>query len=242
MAGIEQRIPTLHAAAADKRRRYFDEADEIEIPVTRLTEAVPATDAHLILVASDSADSALGQTGAYGRDLAKAADEVAVELAHQRAAELVGKKWDSDGNLVDNPDARFAISDTTRTMIRDVIEQGFSEQKTVDEIAADLMESGAFSEARAEMIARYEVSSINNDSALAAYKVARDDGNVALKKTWETSGGDMVCDDCLANEAAGEIDLDDDFPSGDDSPPLHVRCECNVVAVESDEGEDQDTD
>ena len=43
-----------------------------------------------------------------------------------------------------------------------------------------------------------------------------------------TSGDDTCCDDCEANEAAGLIDLDEAFPSGDDSPPAHPNCRCTV--------------
>jgi hypothetical protein len=77
-----------------------------------------------VIAASDTADSALAETDASSRTLAKAADETAVEIASDRAAALVGKKW-SDGELIDNPDAEYSISDSTREMIREVIAEGF---------------------------------------------------------------------------------------------------------------------
>jgi hypothetical protein len=34
---------------------------------------------------------------------------------------LIGKKYNADGNLVDNPNAKWAISDTTRDVTREII-------------------------------------------------------------------------------------------------------------------------
>jgi hypothetical protein len=119
--------------------------------------------------------------------------------------------------------------------------------RTVDEIASDIVSSTALSADRADLIARTEVFNINNDVALASFKTARDQSGVAMLKEWIT-GGDDPCEDCLSNEAAGPISLDDDFPSGDDAPTAHPRCSCelSVVTDESedhtDESEDQNTD
>jgi hypothetical protein len=124
-----------------------------------LDDAVAGTDAHLIIVASDAGETALGSTGAYGEALAKTVDEFAVDVAYERAAELVGKSWDGE-SLVDNPNAKWAIDDTTRDAVRDDIVNGFAEHKTVDDITADILGHTAFSESRAELIARTEVQSL----------------------------------------------------------------------------------
>jgi len=34
---------------------------------------------------------------------------------------LIGKKYNADGNLVDNPNAKWAISDTTHDVTREII-------------------------------------------------------------------------------------------------------------------------
>jgi Phage Mu protein F like protein len=186
------------------------------------------------------ARSCLAQTGAYGRELAKVADEKAVEIAADRAAALVGKRY-VDGELVDNPDSRWSITNTTREIIRQNIADGFRDNLTVDEIAANIVSSAGLSAERARTIAQHEVFEINNSVALNSFRLARDEAGVKLKKVWETSGDDNVCEDCLENEAAGEIDLDDDFPSGSDSPPEHVNCGCQITAV-ADDSDDRDTD
>src|SRR6185312_16021124 len=97
-----------------------------------------------------------------------------------------------------------------------------------------------FSAERAELIARTEIIRANGQGQLAALKSS----GVVEKKGWSVSGEATVCDECQANEDAGGIDLDDDFPSGDDAPPGHPCCECALVAVLSDEAEadTEDTD
>lgn len=37
-----------------------------------------------------------------------------------------------------------------------------------------------------------------------------------------------TCDICLENSGAGWIPIDDDFPSGDDEPPAHPNCMCEL--------------
>lgn len=41
-------------------------------------------------------------------------------------------------------------------------------------------------------------------------------------------------DECDDNADAGVIALDEAFPSGDDTAPFHVHCECDVAAVVGD--------
>jgi SPP1 gp7 family putative phage head morphogenesis protein len=44
-----------------------------------------------------------------------------------------------------------------------------------------------------------------------------------------------VSDVCQTNEAAGPIPIDDNFPSGHDTPPFHPECRCSVSFITSDE-------
>jgi hypothetical protein len=55
----------------------------------------------------------------------------------------------------------------------------------------------------------------------------------AAGKQWVTGSGNP-CDECLANEDAGVIGDDEDWPSGD--APVHPNCECSVEDAELDEG------
>lgn len=62
------------------------------------------------------------------------ANTVAQEYARGRAAELVGMKRDVEGNLVPNPDARWAVSDTTREKIREIVSDAFAQETPIAEI------------------------------------------------------------------------------------------------------------
>lgn len=88
-------------------------------------------------------------------------DENAIDYALERAAELVGKKWEGDV-LVDNPNPRWAITETARERIHEIVNEGLQEGWSMDRVADALDESGAYGEARAEMIARTEVGTAQN--------------------------------------------------------------------------------
>jgi uncharacterized protein with gpF-like domain len=239
---LEEKIPAMHAAAADKKRYfYLDEADKIvrELDLDDLEDAVATTSAHLILTATDTAADALDRVGIDARELGRQADREAVDSANNRAAELVGKKWSGSGELIDNPDAKFAIDGTTRDATRDVIAEGFRNNSTVDEIASNIVSSTALSQERADLISRTEVFSLNNSVALQTIKQS----GAAMLKEWNTTSDDP-CESCLENESesAGGIPLNDDFASGDDAPTLHPRCSCELSFVTDDSDQESSED
>ncbi len=98
----------------------------------------------------------------------------------------------------------------------------------------NIREAYAFSDDRAELIARTEIAMANQTGALEGMKLARGAG-VKLKKVWVPDAD--ACDVCQENADDGPIDIDDDFPSGDDQPTAHPHCEC-VIASEIEEGEE----
>jgi hypothetical protein len=161
------------------------------------------------------------------------ANERAEAYAQERAAEMVGKKL-VDGRLVENPNAQWALansaeaSDATRDYLRaditQAIEQGWSNQQLADK----LVENYAFSEARAETIARTEIGNADIEGNMQAYQEARDNG-IEIKKRW-IAGADE-CDECAANAEQGAIDFDDVFISGDDAPLAHPNCRCDLLPV-----------
>jgi hypothetical protein len=76
------------------------------------------------------------------------------------------------------------------------------------------------------------VSRANSQAAVEGYRVARDEVGVKVRKEWIL--GPNPCVICEENADEGDIDLDDVFPSGDDSPPAHPNCECAVIPVVED--------
>jgi SPP1 gp7 family putative phage head morphogenesis protein len=153
-------------------------------------------------------------------------NEDAVEFANQRSAEMIGKKF-IDGKLVDNPDAKWAITDTTRDGIRQLVAKAEEQGQSVQQLAKAIRESALFSKSRAETIARTELSFADNNGAIMAWKRS----GIVSKKRWLLGSEHMICDSCDANAKAGAIDLDDVFPSGDYCSPQHPGCVCTCVPV-----------
>lgn len=78
--------------------------------------------------------------------------------------------------------------------------------------------------ARAERIARTELSNAYNHGQLEAMRQARDDGYLTdVRKTWETALDELTCPECSALN--GEtVGLDENFSNGLESSPAHPRC------------------
>ena len=185
-------------------------------------------------VVVDSATAGLAQVGVKVEgDLVDRVDKRAVEYAKARAADMVSV----DGDMT--------LQTATRTAIRDLIVKGLADNIGTPAIAKSIQESRAFSAERASTIAFTEVANANSQGVLSGFKMAADLG-VNLQKGWQTSNaGSDTCDDCVANEAQGPIDLDEDFQSGDDAPTAHPGCECVLTSVliaadgsEEDQGEE----
>jgi hypothetical protein len=163
-------------------------------------------------------------------------NEAARDYAQTRGAELVGMKYNADGDLVENPNARWAITDTTRDRLRGLEQEALEEGWTPDELAAavnDLIDDAP----RALMIARTDLAKAQTSGSIAEWRAS----GVVRGKVWLLSNDHDFDDECDDNDAAGVIPLDEDFPSGDDTSPAHPRCDCDVAA-EVDDGEDSGDD
>lgn len=153
-------------------------------------------------------------------DLFALSDKFALEYAQTRAAELVGKKW-VDGLLVDNLDARWAITDTTREELRGLIAEAFAEEWSPAQLSQKIDEAFVFSAGRAEMIAETETAFAQT---AASVNTATNLG--AETKTVQMSNLHDVDDECDDAQAAGEVPIDEPFPGGSKHVPLHPRCMC----------------
>lgn len=148
---------------------------------------------------------------------------LALEYAQERSAEMVGMKW-IDGELVENPNAQWAIDDATREGIRADVEAAIETGASNDRLAATLSDNYAFSDDRAEMIARTETAFADVQGNLDAYKQAGIEA-----KEWKASQD--ACDECENLEGV-IVPIDEDFPDdGGDGPPLHPNCRCDVLPV-----------
>ena len=166
-------------------------------------------------------------------DLVNQVNDLAVAWARERAAELVGMKYNAEGDLVESANASMRIDETTREMLRATIADGLQDNIGLDGIIDNVVDSYAFSEDRATLIATTEVANANSQSSLITAKnVAALNMNNAsapgIKKIWITAGDDRVDDLCVINNLQGPIDLDAIFLSGDTAPLAHPRCRCAI--------------
>ena len=179
-----------------------------ELDLTGWGAFVDVSDEVLAGVTKDGVYQALLQVGLNGEALTASMSSGAVDYAKNRAAELVTQ-----------------ISESTRDMLRsditNAIEEGWSTNKLADVIDKNY----AFSDARAEMIARTEIGNADVAGNMVTYR----ESGVVTGKSWVRGSEGEDCEDCDMNVADGVIGLDETFSSGDDSPLAHPNCECDLM-------------
>lgn len=223
---LEKKLSKAVGAFLKSRADNIGKADD-EITATvsiDWDELVPIVQPILEEIATSGARAALKQIGEDDADVVFGPR--VSQWAADRAAEMVGKKW-VDGELVDNPSAEWVITDSTRDAIQALVTQATDEGLTMDELSDLIRESTAFSEERADMIARTETRLADSAGQMDAYV----ESGVVEGTEWSTSQDDAVSDECLLNEAAGVIPLGEMYPSGDAAPPSHPNCRCCLVAA-----------
>lgn len=146
--------------------------------------------------------------------------------ADYRAAEMVGMRR-VNGKLIQNPLAKWQITEGTRSMIRGSVKEAIENGDSVQELARRLRESHAFGKSRAKLIAHTEMARADG---MGSYIGWSETGLVAGKK-WLTAADDLVSDICRENGSAGVIALHEHFPSGDLMQPGHPECRCSVAPV-----------
>lgn len=145
------------------------------------------------------------------------------KTARESIAELVGKRVDRDGNIVDNPKAKYRISDTTRNDIRESIRTSLSLGEDQSAATARLRQF-IRNPKRAQRIAQTETV---NAYQRGLVEYGRKTG--AVGKEWQALPG--ACRYCLKNAAAGPIGLKDRFPTGHSSPSCHPGDRCGIRLI-----------
>lgn len=204
-----------------------------ELSLDSFTDVVDDISDSLGDVFIDAGENAFASLDINDDELFGLVSEDARSYADARGAELVGKKW-VDGELVDNPNAEWAITESTRDGLRTLIESAYSDGMTPANLAKEIQQSYLFSSDRAKLVARTETARASIQGSLAGWKRS---GVVEGKSSILSDDHDLD-DECDENEDAGVIAIDDDFPSGDDGPPYHPGCNCALVAELVDEGDE----
>jgi hypothetical protein len=81
------------------------------------------------------------------------------------------------------------------------------------------------------MIARTELALASVTGALDTWK----ESGVVTGKQWILGSEHTVEDECDENDGV-VVALGDVFPSGDDGPPAHPNCVCDILSVTESEG------
>lgn len=196
------------------------------------TALIEPTKRELRKMAADGAKQSLAQVRVNDDGITDLANENAIAWADERAAELVGMKWDDAAeDYVPNPSAVWRIDDVTREGINDLVVQALDEGWSNDTLAENIRDSYLFSDARAETIARTETARADVQGNLIGYSAS----GVVIGKEWITADDEDVSSECQANAAQGVIGLEDSFVSGADAPPEHPNCRCDVLPVVGEE-------
>jgi len=207
-------LPAQKAADDDLDARVQKILDSIDMDGF----AIATDDIEEILkrIGRDGAVQALLQIGLEEEDMTDTMRAGASEYAAREAARLVKE-----------------IGPSTRDFLRADVKKAIDEGWSTAHLADELEVNYAFSPERASTIARTEIAHADTAGNMGAYRGS----GVVSGKEW-IAGSETDCEECEANVDAGVIDLDEEFPSGDDAPPAHPNCVCDVLPVLKEEGEE----
>lgn len=155
-------------------------------------------------------------------------EEIFIEQATALIAQVgIGVDW----ALINSRAAEWALENTrhflegyektNQKLISEYINKFYTEGWTLDEVTSHI-NSVVFDERRAGMIAITETTRAAVQAEVATVNVLEAEySNLHFKPYWITANDDSVCDICgPKNEKVIE---------GDDFPPAHVNCRCEVM-------------
>lgn len=148
--------------------------------------------------------------------LIASSNEAAVAFAENRASELIGMHY-VDGVLEPQTNPKWAITESTREDLRTIITRAFeSDEAPIENIQTQIEEAASFSEYRAEMVARTEISRAQVHGVMECWEQS------GLVKTyvWLQSEDEDVCEICEAMAdggpyefGSGPVPIDDSHPN-----------------------------
>ncbi len=158
----------------------------------------------------------------------------------QRAGAVVGADMGVNFNTLNSNLIKFAqretgllitsVSNTTKSLVSDIIQGGIDAKATKHEIAALIRESTGFSKARSMLIARTETTRVFNGAPTESLAEYGKSAGVNYLKTWSGVLDDRERDEHVALE--GEtVSIDETF-SNDLDYPSEPNCRCTVLYSE----------
>jgi hypothetical protein len=236
-------VKCMHAVEAAAKKHYGKIAkaagDKNNSTVNAIVDAMDlsslpdSVEPELLAAGAAGVEAGFVQLGVDDAKMINRSNATAGRYAHERAAEMVGMKW-VDGELVDNPDAKWAISDTTRDKLKALVEKAFEDEENLSGVIDRIKESDIFSQARATMIANTEVANAQVKGNLAAWT----ETGMVETVDWVLAGNhedDSPCD-CEEMAEGGPYALDS-LPEY----PRHPNDECLLVARKL-KGQEEDDD
>jgi len=156
-------------------------------------------------------------------DVIQKINKQAQAWAEKRSAEMVGMRRTDTGRLVQNPNPKWAISDTTRDKLRSAISNLFAKpDANMLDWEKEIEDAGIFDDQRATMIARTESSRAQVLSNLMAWQ----ESEMVSKVSWSLSADHDPALNCNCEDNADEGPYDvDDVPEF----PDHPNCMCALV-------------
>lgn len=171
------------------------------------------------------ADMIVALTGNCGAITDAAAKSMLAQMANFELANPLAVEY-LDGMAAKSV---TAISETTRSQIGSIITNGVDRGWSYNKTGKLLREAfDGFSRYRSELIASNEARGAYEWANLETGRYLADSG-LEMEKSWSTTGDDAVTEECAANEDMGWIPLEDDFDSGDETPPRFPGCRCSCL-------------
>jgi hypothetical protein len=207
----------------DDSPKHIDEIVDAIMAELDWSSLAEVAEPDLMAAAIEGAAIGISDLEITDQDVISAINTVARDYAQNRSAEMVGMKR-VDGELVQNPNAQYAIDESTRDMLRTSIKEAFEAETPVSQLAQTIQSSRAFSPDRAKLIAENEVRQAQVRGNLASWVK----GGVVEKFRWQLSGDHSCCDICDAFAAGGPYPLAKAEAMLDETHPL---CACILIAT-----------
>ncbi len=142
-------------------------------------------------------------------------NESAVSFARDHGGELT-RKWLLPG-----------LADSALNQLRALVVQAIQEGWSGRQLGAKIETVWGIARMLADTAATTEIASAQENGTLIGWRQSQ----VVRAKCWSPGSERKALDACDQNAAAGEIPIDQLFPSGVLTPPAHAGCSCCLSAV-----------